>query len=533
MSTPDPEADLSTSTPLPSEGDFMKDNLDISSGVLSSSLPYPDPSTLHISPERKKKSHARRQPAGHIPRPRNAFILFRCDFVRQKKVPDHVEANHRNISRIVGTVWTNMSASQKVPWIAMAEMEKKNHAKLYPGYKYNPGNESRGREMRIKKIQPPPAVNVISQREPLPLPWSSLPSFTPSALPQRRTSSCPPPGAFPVLSQAYFVQSRDEAVSPSFTRDDLARRPSRTIMYHSTVPLNPLTVNAPAHMAPQPAHPLQAPMLSDWWSTDPNKAAPLMSGPYSMVPPRDAPGWDSAPVRPDAWKVWAPELTARIQNTTTATGPGRDWNSGGPPTFTNPFPSMPSTPPNSGLSWNFDPSAVAAFGSIIGPGPMSVDGIHLEPTPFIDPTQTVLPSQGHNMDDLGNMLRARLSLTDREQLISYDPASRSREREYARSIRLAHEMQKPDGSPDFQADYLLPDEERLNLVRQESNNNATASSSNPEYILPPVPARMLTDDAISRLREGFDEEFLQMRMESMMHVWRKTPEIPQTERNEN
>ncbi|KAE9406794.1 high mobility group box, partial [Gymnopus androsaceus JB14] len=71
-----------------------------------------------------------------IPRPRNAFILFRCDFVRQKKVPDHVEANHRNISRIVGTVWKNMSTSQKAPWIAMADMEKKNHAKAHPGYKY-------------------------------------------------------------------------------------------------------------------------------------------------------------------------------------------------------------------------------------------------------------------------------------------------------------------------------------------------------------------------------------------------------------
>ncbi|KAF9072934.1 high mobility group box domain-containing protein, partial [Rhodocollybia butyracea] len=71
-----------------------------------------------------------------IPRPRNAFILFRCDFVRQKKVPGHVEANHQNISRIVGSVWRNMSTSQKAPWIEMADMEKKNHAKAHPGYKY-------------------------------------------------------------------------------------------------------------------------------------------------------------------------------------------------------------------------------------------------------------------------------------------------------------------------------------------------------------------------------------------------------------
>lgn len=56
----------------------------------------------------KKKSHARKQPAGHIPRPRNAFILFRCLFVSQQSVPASVEKDHRNISRIAGRVWKAM-----------------------------------------------------------------------------------------------------------------------------------------------------------------------------------------------------------------------------------------------------------------------------------------------------------------------------------------------------------------------------------------------------------------------------------------
>lgn len=56
----------------------------------------------------KKKSHARKQPAGHIPRPRNAFILFRCLFVSQQAVPASVEKDHRNISRIAGRVWKSM-----------------------------------------------------------------------------------------------------------------------------------------------------------------------------------------------------------------------------------------------------------------------------------------------------------------------------------------------------------------------------------------------------------------------------------------
>ncbi|TFK70575.1 high mobility group box, partial [Pluteus cervinus] len=71
-----------------------------------------------------------------VPRPRNAFILFRCDFVRQKKIPEDVEKDHRNISRIVGRIWREMSEEDKFPWVEMAEREKLVHSQTYPGYKY-------------------------------------------------------------------------------------------------------------------------------------------------------------------------------------------------------------------------------------------------------------------------------------------------------------------------------------------------------------------------------------------------------------
>ncbi|KAI0308485.1 high mobility group box domain-containing protein, partial [Amylostereum chailletii] len=71
-----------------------------------------------------------------IPRPRNAFILFRCDFVAQKKVPASVEHDHRNISRIAGKIWQEMSERQRAPWVKMAEQEKEIHRRKYPGYRY-------------------------------------------------------------------------------------------------------------------------------------------------------------------------------------------------------------------------------------------------------------------------------------------------------------------------------------------------------------------------------------------------------------
>ena len=39
---------------------------------------------------------------GYIPRPPNAFMLFRADFVRQKHVPGSIEQNHGSLSKIIG-----------------------------------------------------------------------------------------------------------------------------------------------------------------------------------------------------------------------------------------------------------------------------------------------------------------------------------------------------------------------------------------------------------------------------------------------
>jgi hypothetical protein len=105
---------------------------------------FPNPTLtndVHSAPEpQSKKSHARKQPDGHIPRPRNAFILFRCDFVAQKKIPASVEPDHRNISRIVGRIWKAMSDEDRRPWIEEAKREREKHKRLYPQYRYSPAS---------------------------------------------------------------------------------------------------------------------------------------------------------------------------------------------------------------------------------------------------------------------------------------------------------------------------------------------------------------------------------------------------------
>lgn len=259
-------------------------------------LPTPsDQSMTPEYPDPTKKSHARKRPANHIPRPRNAFILFRCDFVRDQTIPRSIERDHRNLSRIAGMMWTSMGPEQREPWVAMARKEKQAHADRFPNYRYKPeglalpkrkvkvrgvGGEAyeeeealgpddddyvdrraprrserkdRGRELEKKEVAP-----AVSGPE---LPAHATLSYT---LPHRRSSSCPPPGSQlsmsslsglhhhpnPFTSTGDMPPVRLDSVAPprasstrkdsgGMTQDDIttSRRPSRVLTFHSVQPV--------------------------------------------------------------------------------------------------------------------------------------------------------------------------------------------------------------------------------------------------------------------------------------------------------
>jgi len=77
------------------------------SGPLSHrSLPpsptYHDDFTLATAlPMVQSRTHGKRR-EGYIPRPPNAFILFRSAFIRDQNVPGRVEGNHSTLSKIIG-----------------------------------------------------------------------------------------------------------------------------------------------------------------------------------------------------------------------------------------------------------------------------------------------------------------------------------------------------------------------------------------------------------------------------------------------
>ncbi|KAK5099981.1 slightly ste11-like protein [Lithohypha guttulata] len=76
-------------------------------------------------------------PDPKIPRPRNAFILY-----RQSQHAEVVKVNpglpNPEISKIIGEQWQNLSPGEKDKWKAFAEQEKARHSQQFPDYRYRP-----------------------------------------------------------------------------------------------------------------------------------------------------------------------------------------------------------------------------------------------------------------------------------------------------------------------------------------------------------------------------------------------------------
>jgi len=199
-----------------------------------------------------------------IPRPRTAFILFRCDFVHQQKM-NLKEAENDHISRRAGHIWNQMTPEEKQPWVKMAEREKQRHATLYPNYKYTPNPTNfKLRRTKLKGYSPLPYKFLDPHAFDFVLPVdprahecgicgggsdmaNSLEPATCRHLCsqlslKRRPSSCPPIGATPV-PDLDLLQSW---LPPVVSQDDLHRRSSQATMYRSiTYPsVEPVVPNA-------------------------------------------------------------------------------------------------------------------------------------------------------------------------------------------------------------------------------------------------------------------------------------------------
>lgn len=82
-----------------------------------------------------------------VPRPRNAFILYRQHH-HAKVVASNPGKTNPEISKIIGERWRSLSAKEKDVWIQLGDEEKKSHLERFPDYRYQPRRSSK------KSLQP-------------------------------------------------------------------------------------------------------------------------------------------------------------------------------------------------------------------------------------------------------------------------------------------------------------------------------------------------------------------------------------------
>ena len=121
-----------------------------------SSAIFPPSETPAPPPARRRCPPGKRRSLGYIPRPPNAFMLFRADFVRQKHVPGTIETNHGSLSKIIGNCWRSLPLDEKKIWEVKAKHAKSEHKIRYPEYRFKPvHNKHKNKE---KKEKPPTTV---------------------------------------------------------------------------------------------------------------------------------------------------------------------------------------------------------------------------------------------------------------------------------------------------------------------------------------------------------------------------------------
>ena len=98
----------------------------------------------------KKPAHSKKKPENHIPRPPNAFILFRSSFIKSQHVSTEVETNHSTLSKIIGLTWSNLPQEERQIWHAKAKAALEEHKRRFPSYAFRPSH-TRGKRGGTEK----------------------------------------------------------------------------------------------------------------------------------------------------------------------------------------------------------------------------------------------------------------------------------------------------------------------------------------------------------------------------------------------
>ncbi|KAF9821674.1 hypothetical protein IEO21_00520 [Rhodonia placenta] len=100
-------------------------------------IPYPSTPYNNATSRWRAQRNRERDPTW-VPRPPNAFIIFRSEYSRKHAHGGANKAEEKTLSKRAGEKWKTLSDAEKKPYKLRAEQERADHQKRNPGYKYRP-----------------------------------------------------------------------------------------------------------------------------------------------------------------------------------------------------------------------------------------------------------------------------------------------------------------------------------------------------------------------------------------------------------
>ncbi|KAF5345998.1 hypothetical protein D9758_013866 [Tetrapyrgos nigripes] len=90
-----------------------------------------------------------------VRRPRNPFIIFRCDFVEELKQKQNAARSERqgDISKDAGEAWARLPEETRIRYRHLAALEKVRHHELYPDYVFKPVSSKNKKQEPQKQKQ--------------------------------------------------------------------------------------------------------------------------------------------------------------------------------------------------------------------------------------------------------------------------------------------------------------------------------------------------------------------------------------------
>ena len=106
--------------------------------------------------EKRVDTNGKNTDPAWVARPRNEFILFRCDYVRKhsregKRVRRAPGAEaEKTLSKQAAEAWHHLPPEERLYWKERANGERNEHARRYPDYRYRPKKSATGRRRQAR-----------------------------------------------------------------------------------------------------------------------------------------------------------------------------------------------------------------------------------------------------------------------------------------------------------------------------------------------------------------------------------------------